>query len=236
VVFQEKEMTVKYHYDLEQCSEAWYAARCGLLTASEMKNIITPAKLQYAQNDKEKAHLYELLAQRITKFVEPHYVSDDMMRGKDDELDAKRYYSEHYAPVQDCGFITNDKWGFTLGYSPDGLVSDEGVIEVKSRRQKYHVETIRRGKMPEDFLIQVQTGMLVSERSWCDFISFCGGLPMFTLRITADEKVQKAIVEAASIFHGNIGNALLNYELCIKDASMRLVPTERRPPEKEMHL
>lgn len=229
-------MTVKYHYELEQCSEAWYAARCGILTASEMKNIITLAKLQYAQNDKEKAHLYELLAQRITKYVEPHYISDDMMRGKDDELDAKRYYEEHYEKVQDCGFITNDKWGFTLGYSPDGLVGADGLVEVKSRRQKGHVETILAGAMPADYLIQVQTGLLVSERPWCDFISFCGGMPMFTLRIWPDEKVQAAIVEAATFFHEKLQKSADAFADVIFKMPEKLVNTERRPPEKEMHL
>ena len=61
-------MTVKIHDDLVQGSEEWHAIRCGLLTASEMKLIITPT-LKIASNDKERAHLYELLAQRITKYV-----------------------------------------------------------------------------------------------------------------------------------------------------------------------
>ena len=112
---------ITYHPDLIQGSEEWHAARCGLLTASEMKLIITPPSatsgkgLKAAGNDKERAHLYELLAQRITKYVEPSYVSDDMLRGKEDEIYARALYAEHYAPVTDMGFITNDKWGFTLG-------------------------------------------------------------------------------------------------------------------------
>lgn len=228
-------MTIKYHQELIQGSDEWLAARCGLLTASEMKLIITPAKLLYTSNDKERAHLYDLLAQRITKYTEPSYISDDMLRGLDDELDAKRHYEEHYAKVTDCGFITNDKWGFTLGYSPDGLVGNDGQIECKGRRQKYQVETILAGMMPDEYKIQVQTGLLVSERKWCDFISYCGGLPMFTLRIEADKEVQDAIVKAATMFHEKLEAWLKSYgELLLAD-SRRLIPTERRI-EQEMHL
>jgi hypothetical protein len=229
-------MAIKYHYDLIQTTDEWHAARCGVLTASEMKNIITPAKLQYANNDKEKAHLYEIAAQRITKFVEPHYISDDMMRGKDDELDAKNYYEERYSKVLDCGFITNDQWDFLLGYSPDGLVGEDGLIEIKSRRQKGHVETILAGAMPADYLIQVQTGLLVSERKWCDFISFCGGLPMLTIRIFPDLTVQSAIIAAATTFHLKLNSMLASYMDICNNSPARLVPTIRRAPEKEMHL
>ena len=119
---------IKYHTDLIQGSDEWLQARCGLLTASEMKLIVTPT-LKIANNDKERSHLYELLAQRITQYVEPHYISDDMLRGHEDEVDARILYNDNYAPVTDMGFITNSKWGFTIGYSPDGLVGDDGLIE-----------------------------------------------------------------------------------------------------------
>jgi len=74
-----KEGPITYYPELIQGSEEWHALRCGLLTASEMKLIITPT-LKVASNEKERAHLYELLAQRITKYVVPTYVSDDMLR------------------------------------------------------------------------------------------------------------------------------------------------------------
>jgi hypothetical protein len=123
---------VKIHRDVEQGSIAWHALRAGILTASEMKTIITPT-LKIASNDKERAHLYELLAQRVTGYVEPHFESYDMERGKFDEEHARAKYSEEYAEVEEVGFITNDKLGFTIGYSPDGLIGDDGLLEVKSR-------------------------------------------------------------------------------------------------------
>lgn len=219
---------IKYYPNLIQGSDEWYSARRGILTASEMKFIITPKTLQYAQNDKEKAHLYELLAQRVTQYVEPHYISDDMLRGKEDEIYAKMTYIENYGEVEDCGFVTNDKWGFTLGYSPDGLRGENGLIEGKSRRQKFQIETIINGTVPDDFKIQVQTGLLVTERPWCDFISYCGGMPMFTIHTEADPKIQKAIEEASTIFHQKLDNLLKQYQDRLADPTARLVPTERR--------
>lgn len=220
-------MTIKYHNDLVQGSDEWFAARVGLLTASEMKLIITPSNLKPASNDKERAHLYELLAQRITGYVEPQYISDDMLRGTTDEIDARALYSKTYAPVTECGFITNDQWGFTLGYSPDGVVGDDGLIECKSRRQRFQVETIIKGGMPDDYLIQAQTGLLVSGRKWLDFVSYSAGLPMVTIRVLPDEAVQRAIVEAAGVFEEMLSVLRLKYE--DQGSLLSLIPTERKP-------
>jgi predicted phage-related endonuclease len=217
---------IAYHSDLIQGSDEWLAARCGLLTASEMRLILTPS-LKPASNEKERTHLFELLAQRITCHVEPHYVSDDMLCGQSDEVDARILYAQHYAPVEDMGFITNDKWGFTLGYSPDGLVGNDGLIECKSRRQKFQVETIISGAMPADYLLQVQTGLLVSEREWLDFISYSGGLPMVMVRIYPDPEVQDAIIEAAAAFEARIAEKMDAYRARL-GSKARLIPTERK--------
>lgn len=222
---------IKYHTDFYQGSEEWHAARCGLLTASEMKLIVTPT-LKMASNDKERAHLFELLAQRITRYVEPRYVGDDMLRGKDDEIEARMLYSKNYTYVQDVGFITNDKFGFAIGCSPDGLVGDDGLIECKSRRQRFQVETIIGGVMPDDYLIQAQTALLVSERKWLDFVSYSGGLPMVTIRVFPDPKVQDAIVTAATAFEDRMAARMAEYCAMLESCG-RLIPTERRI-EQEM--
>lgn len=220
-------MTIKHYRDLVQGSDEWFQTRCGLLTASEMKLIITPAKLQYASNDKERAHVYELAAQRINQYVEPHYVGDEMLRGHEDEMRARIAYNDKYAGLDECGFITNDEWGFTLGYSPDAMVRGGGVIECKSRRQKFQVETIVDSAMPDDFKIQVQTGLLVCKEPWCDFVTYCGGMPMFTLRIHPDEVVQKAIIAAATAFHEKLEKMIARYRSRLEDHSLRFIPTER---------
>lgn len=218
-------MTIKYFPEMIQGSDEWHSARCGLLTASEMKHIITPKKLEYAQNDKEKGHLYELAAQRVNNYVEPSYIGDDMLRGQDDESYARETYHEHYAPVETCGFITNDSFGFMLGYSPDGLVGDDGQIECKSRKQKYQMETISTDTVPEEYVIQLQTGLLVSGRKWCDFISYCGGMPMFVKRVYPDDKIQGAIKKVAGIFHEKLDKIIVGYADRIKG----MIPTKRVP-------
>jgi hypothetical protein len=187
---------IRYHFDIEQGSEEWHALRCGILTASEMKFIVTPT-LKPASNDKERAHLFELLGQRITQHTEPRYISDDMLRGHEDEIEARIRYAENFAPVTECGFVTNDDHGFVIGYSPDGLVDYDGLIECKSRRQKYQVETILADRVPEEYMLQIQTGLLVTGREWLDFVSYCAGLPMFVKRVFPDELYQEAIIAAA---------------------------------------
>lgn len=221
---------VQYHAELIQGSDEWKAQRAGILTASEMKYIISPKKLGYANNDKERAHLYELAAQRITGYVEPAYVSDAMLRGQDDEIDARELYHTNYAPVQMMGFITNDKWDFTLGYSPDGLVGEDGLIEIKSRGQKYHMETLITDAVPDEHVLQLQTGLLVSERKWIDYISYCGGLPMKVIRVLPDERVQSAILEVSGLFHEKLETIVNEYTAKVEG----LIPTERRVEEEIM--
>lgn len=221
--------TITYYRDMVQGSEEWFAARCGILTASEMKLILTPT-LKAASNDKERGHLYELLAQRITKYVEPRYVGDDMLRGKEDEILAIALYAKTYSPVETVGFVTNDKWGFTLGYSPDAMVSGDGLVECKSRNQKLQVRTIVEhvpdDSIDPDFMIQVQTGLLVTERDWCDLVSYCGGLPMATVRVYPDERIQTAIVEAAEAFECRLASKLMGFRAAL-GSTARLIPTER---------
>lgn len=218
--------TVRIHADLYQGTDEWIAARCGMLTASEMSLILTPT-LKAARNEKERAHLYELLAQRVTKFVEPRYVSDDMLRGRDDEIEALTLYARHYAETETVGFITNDRWGFTLGYSPDALVGADGLVECKSRRQKYQVETflvhVAENTIPADYVLQIQTGLLVSERLWCDLVSYSGGLPLARIRAYPDEKIQQAIVDAAGDFEQRLRDAHDRYREAIAGA----IPTQR---------
>jgi len=219
-------VTITYHKEVVQGGDEWLAMRCGLLTASEMKLILTPT-LKKAANDKSRAHVYEILAQRISRYVEPKYVGDAMLRGLEDEVEASILYNEHIAPVQPIGFVTNDEWGFTIGYSPDGLVGDDGLIEVKSRIQKYQVETIIAGTVPDEFVLQVQTGLLVTRRKWLDFMSYSGGLPMPIMRVEPNPVIQDAIIEAGMSFEADIAAKLALYGEHLRGAG-RFLPTKRR--------
>ena len=225
-------MTVRHHPNVEQGSDEWLQLRCGLLTASEMKLILTPT-LKVANNDKTRAHAYELAFQRLTNYVEPQYISDAMLRGQEDEVYARLAYTEHYAPVTETGFITNDKWGFTIGYSPDGLVGDDGLIECKSRCGKYQVQTIATNEVPDEYTLQLQTALLVSEREWIDFISYCGGLPVFVKRVEPDLEIQEAIIAAATGFQGRVDDIVREYRATL--ATMpKIIPTERLEREHDI--
>ena len=227
-------MSIIYHDGLVQGSEEWHAARCGLLTASEIKLIVTPT-LKIASNAKERAHLWELAAQRISRFVEPQYISDAMLRGHEDEIIARALYAENYEPVEECGFVTNDKWGFTLGCSPDGLVGEDGIIECKSRCQKYQVQTIvehyETGKTPEEYALQIQASLLVTGRKWCDFISYSGGLPMWVVRVFPDDAMQDAIIDAASKYEARINEVIADYRDALS-SEPKLIETERTVEEE----
>lgn len=240
-------MTIKYFQNLEQGTEEWRKARCGLLTASETKLIITPKTLQAANNEKERTHLYELAAQRVNNFVEPTFQSYDMLRGKEEEIVAKAVYSQEFAPITDMGFVTNDRFvftnadgiqeNFTIGCSPDGLVEDDaaglGGVQMKSRVQKYQFETII-GVIDPEFVIQIQTELLVTERAWWDFCSYSNGMNLFVKRMFPDPKIQKAIEDAAVGFHTRLDANIRVYKSKISDPAARILPVERRLPPGEM--
>lgn len=221
---------IKYFFDVEQGTEEWLSLRCGILTASEMRLIVAPT-LNTASNDKERSHLFELLGQRITRHVEPRYIGDDMLRGQWDEVEARIKYREHFAPVTECGFITNDDHGFVIGYSPDGLVGDDGLIECKSRRQKFQVETISTDQVPDEYMLQIQTGFLVSGRKWLDFVSYCGGMPMYVKRVFPDAAIQGAILDAARSFEARIAVRLEEYHEALA-RQPALIETERTNEEE----
>jgi len=194
-------MSTDVRSDLIQGSEDWFAARRGIVTASVVGQLITPKTVKPAANDYSRALTTTLVAERITGWTDPVYVSDDMMRGTMDEPIARDLYARHYGtPVTEVGFMVRDDWGWRLGYSPDGLVGDDGLIEVKSRRPKKHLATILADEVPLENMAQIQAGLLVSGRAWCDYLSYCGGMPMWRKRVTADERWADAIVEAVATF------------------------------------
>jgi predicted phage-related endonuclease len=219
--------------DLTQGSEEWHAARIGLLTASELGLIVTP-KLKIAANEKVRCHVYELLAQRVNGWTDDSFVSFAMARGWEDEVMARFIYSENVAPVEEVGFITNDEWGFTLGYSPDGLVGDDGLIECKSRMPKYQAEVIISHAVPDEHVIQVQAAMLISGRKWCDYVSYSGGMPMAIIRVEPDERIQDAIVEAAEAFEKTLSEKMDEYLSALETMKRkgRYFETERRKEEE----
>lgn len=203
-------MTITYHPNLIQGSDEWHQQRRGRICASEVRHIITPT-LKIADNDNTRSHVYELAAQRITDYTEPTYIGDEMTRGMVDEPIARQLYNDNFTPITECGFITNDDHGFTIGYSPDGLVGDDGLIEVKGRRGKFTVQSIVDGEVPKEHMLQIQTGLLVTGRKWCDYLSFTGGMPLLPIRVYPDKAVHEAIIKACTAFEAKIATVMNAY-------------------------
>jgi hypothetical protein len=219
------------HEDLEQGSPEWLAARRGLMTASEMNLVLTPT-LKISNNDKTRAHVYEIAAQRITHWTEPSYVGDAMLRGHADEITARDLYSDRYEPVEEKGFITRDFGGFTLGYSPDGcgVVSNMG-IECKSRVQKHHIATVITNEVPTEHMLQIQTGLMITGWDYMSYISFCAGLPMWVIHVLPDPVYQDAIMKAAAEFELSVQARVEQYSNRL--ASCRVLIETERAPEPE---
>jgi hypothetical protein len=168
-------------------------ARCA--AAADLPPVYGPA-----DSDTARAITATLVAERIAGFTEDTSMSADMWRGRDAEPYARDLYAEHHAPVTECGFMRLDEeWG-TLGYSPDGLVGDDGLIEIKAPRAKNHLLTVLDGKVPTHNLAQCQAGLLVSGRKWLDFIPYVAGLPLWVIRVTPDPAWHGAIKGAVSRF------------------------------------
>jgi hypothetical protein len=216
-------MTLTTYTELEQGTDEWLAARCGIVTASVVGQLITPKTVKPAANDYSRALAVTLTAERITGHVEPIHENSDMLRGTLDEPFARDKYAEHFAPVTELGFMVRDDWGFQIGYSPDGLVGDDGLIEIKSRRQKKHLQTILADEVPLENMAQCQAGLLVSGREWLDYVSFCSGMPLYVKRVEPDAKWQAAILEAVAAFEEASADMVSRYTTATKN----LPPTER---------
>ena len=209
-------MSLKIFEDLEQGSPEWLAARCGIVTASVVGQLITPATIKPAKNDRTRALVMSLAAERITGIIEPVIPSRDMERGTYEEPIARGLYAEHFAPVKEISFmtrvITRDTCPVQVGYSPDGLVGEDGLIEIKSRRQKKHLDTIIKDAVPPENMAQLQCGLLVSGREWIDYVSFCGGMPLYVKRVIPDERWQDAILTAVEAFEGQVVPIVTDFE------------------------
>jgi len=203
---------LKVYTELEQRSPEWYEARCGVLTASVVGKFITPKTVKVANNEPSRGITRQLVAERITGHVVETFQSDAMFRGVMDEPLARDLYTKHYRPATEVGFMVREIHGHKLGFSPDGLVGDDGLIEVKSAEPKIHLARILSDGVPAEHMAQMQAGMLVSGREWCDFISYCGGMPMLVRRVTVEQAWFDAIIGALDAFETDATEMVADYE------------------------
>lgn len=199
------------HKNLIQGTDEWLEARRGIVTASVVGKLITTKTLKPANNDTARGAIRTLVAEMITGHIEPVYVSDDMEYGTFIEPIVRDLYTNQYAPVDEVGFMTREINGHTLGYSPDGLVGDDGLIEIKSRKQHIQLAAFLDGEVPAGNMAQIQAGLLVSKRAWCDYISYCGGMPLFVKRVEPDPQWQEAIAAALEAFDEAANDILTAY-------------------------
>lgn len=183
----------------------------------------SPLIFETASNDISRSLTLVLTAERINGWTEESYINDAMWRGIEDEPKARAVYAEHYAPVTEVGFMIEDRWGYRIGYSPDGLVGDDGLIEIKSRSPKAQLATILADVPPTENMPQLQAGLLVSGRKWLDYVSFAAGMPMFVKRVYPDPKWFDAITNAVAAFEANATEMMRVYD----EATTHLHPTER---------
>lgn len=217
--------TLRVYDDLEQRSKEWFAARCGIVTASAAGKLVTPKTIKPASNDDSRGLVALLASERVTGIVEETYTSSDMWRGIEAEPYARDLYANHCTdlPVGECGFMVREFDGYRIGYSPDGLVGDDGLIEIKAPRPKHHLTTVVSDMVPLMHAAQLQTGLLVSGRKWIDFVSYSGGMPLWVRRVTPDPRWQEAILSAVEKAEQDIATTVATY----KQAVEGLPATER---------
>ena len=196
--------------ELSQGTPEWHAARCGLLTASVIGRLLTPTG-KIADNETSRGLGMALIAERITGRVDDIPMTASMWRGQEEEPLARDMYSEHHAPVDELGFMVRQFDGCRIGYSPDGLVGDDGLIEIKSRSQKAQVSTIMSGQVPAANMAQLQCGLLVSGRQWIDYVSYSSGMPLWVKRIHPYPDYQATLLAAARQFEDDAANILDRY-------------------------
>ena len=203
---------MKQIHNVEQGTDEWLELRKGLITSTAIKSFVTPT-LKLADNDKTRKAIYKLASERITEHLEDGFLSYDMERGSFEEPLARDLYNENNPnPAKQVGFITNVIGGVTVGFSPDGVVDEDGIIEIKSAKQSIQVERIVSCQVPVEHLPQIHFGMLVSGANWCDFISYSNGMEMQVIRVYKDEKIQSVLIEAIILAEKKILETIETYK------------------------
>ena len=177
--------------DVRQQSEEWDRWR-NRPTASEFGNFCTPVKGEYSSQ--ATAYAAKIVAKRLGVYTEPP-PTFWMEWGTEHEPNAKLAYTKATGrEIQDAGFILPDNTD-AYGGSPDGLVGNDGLIEIKCPAPETLIAYHADGEFPQKYKPQVQGLLLISGREWCDFYVWHPELTPFLLRIESDEKYQANIAE-----------------------------------------
>lgn len=162
-------------HDMEQGSADWFAIRLGKVTASRVADVVAKTKTDYSAS--RANYMAQLVAERLTGSVAESYSNAAMQWGTDMELEARTAYEFlHNASVVEVGFVDHPTIGMS-GASPDGLVGDEGLVEIKCPNTATHIETLMSGAVPGKYLTQMQWQMACTGRRWVDFCSYDPRMP-----------------------------------------------------------
>lgn len=206
--------------DFEQGSLAWMTARASVPTASEFKNLVTPL-WAISTGEMPRTYLCEKLAEWWIGGPLQGFSVFSTEQGKILEEEARPGYEfDTGETVQKVAFCTTDDG--RVGCSPDGLIGDDGGIEIKCPQIQTHVKYLLDGILPKDYAAQVQGSLYVTGRKWWKFLSYCRKMPSLILTVTPDQKAQAAIQEALELF-------LSKFEI----AKARLIELNGGPPARQ---
>jgi putative phage-type endonuclease len=183
--------------DWEQLSPEWFAVHVGRLGGSTIKDACAKGQ------GKSRANLlYRKAGEILSGEAYEGYFNENMQRGIDLEPEARRLYElVRGVDVEQVAVVLSDDPHKLC--SPDGLVGDSGIIEIKCVIPSVHIETIDKDRIPAQYRKQIQWGLSICQRDWCDFISYCPkivGKSIFIKRTQRDEKLIKELHEGANAF------------------------------------
>ena len=161
--------------EIAQRSEEWFKARLGKITASSVADVL--AKTKTGVSASRGNYLIKLAIQRVTGQIEESFTNDAMQWGIDNEDQARVAYEVASGNfVDQVGFVDHEiiDW---FGCSPDGLVNNDGLVEIKCPNSATHWEYFKTKEVPKKYFIQMQAQMSCTGRKWCDFVSFDPRMP-----------------------------------------------------------
>lgn len=171
-------------HDVEQRSEAWDRLRLGIPTSSDFDKIVTPSREPSKQWQKLA---YQKIAERFLRRKIDHYTSPAMERGQIVEEEAASWYEfDREEVTQKIGFVTNNE--ATAGCSPDRLVGEAGLLEIKCPLPHVQVEYLLTGKAPRHYMPQLQGQLMITEREWADILCWHDELPRTVVRVYREER------------------------------------------------
>lgn len=175
---------------IEQGSDAWFAQRIGLVTASRLNDVMATLK-SGGEAATRKNYRAQLIAERLTGTKADSFTNSAMQWGVDNEPIARANYEIlRGVDVDQVGFVCHPSIGMT-GASPDGLIGSDGLIEIKCPNTATHIEYLLSGVAPSEYHNQMLWQMECTGRAWCDFASFDPRMPddmqLFVVRFKRDE-------------------------------------------------